>query len=416
MNSPMDVQLPPRARRRWSLLVPVGVVLLGALFVAYRAYRPAAAVDRASVVIARVERKVLQREANGTGTLIPARSMIIVADTAGRVDSILALAGQETDETAPIVLLSNPEVVEAERDARASLALAQAERNASRAQLEQAVLALRAESARLEGEAAEAEAYATSLRRLAAEGLSSSTELNVAIVRETALTRRAELARQSLRAAELGAAAQIEARSVAVTRAEARYATCLRAVDGLRVRSRFRGIVQEVAVEVGQRVGLGDTIAKVTDPSSLLARLRLPPVQAGDVTVGQAVRVDTHVGLVRGRVARIDPSVRDGSVAVDVALQERLPTGVRPDSQIEGAIELSRVDRALVLRRPANVADGSTVELFCVEHGNIAQRRTVSFGRGSSVELEVLRGLEPGDEVIVSETTPWQDYRRLEIR
>lgn len=344
------------------------------------------------------------------------RSRVIAAETAGRVDSILVHAGQRTDGASTILLLSNAEGEEQAADAKAALDFANADFTAARAQVEQNLMNLRAETARLDGEAAEAAARAESLAQLAAAGLASSAELNLARVRAGSLAERAALARNGLKVAESAVDAQLAARRASIAQAGARYDLRRRAVESLRVKALIGGIVQEVLVEPGQAVTAGQMLARVADSSSLLARIRVPPAQARDVVAGLDVRVDTNGGRVRGRVVRVDPAVRDGSVTVDVTLLDPLPSGVRPDSPIEAAIVLGRIQNALLVRRPANAVEGGVTEIFRIDESGTARRTRVTFGRGSAAVVEVLQGLQAGDEVIVSDTSPWQESSRIRIR
>jgi len=416
MGNAMDVPLIPGRRVPWRVIAGTGAVVAVLLVIALRERGAASTVDRAQIVTARVERGTLMREAAGTGTLVASRSRIIAAETNGRVESILMHAGQRTEGTSTIVLLSNAEGEEQAADAKAALDYAQADFTAARAQVEQNLIAMHAETARIEGEAAEAVARAQSLGQLAEAGLASSAELNLANVRAASLQKRAALGRDGMRAAESAVDAQLAAKRANIAQAQARYDLRRRAVDSLHVNALISGIVQEVLVEPGQSVVPGQTLARVADPSALLARIHVPPAQARDVVPGLDVRVDTHSGIVRGSVARVDPAVRDGSVTVDVTLLAPLPAGVRPDSPIEATIVLGRIDGALLVRRPANVADGSTVGLFRIDSGGIARRTPVSLGRGSASAIEVLHGLEKGDEIIVSDTSPWQDSNRMRIQ
>lgn len=412
----MDVPLAPAKRARsWKIVAPLALAAVVFALIAFRGASPRVAADRQSVVTARVERGTLTREARGTGTLIAARSAIVAAETSGRVEAILVHAGQTIDAASPLVVLANPEAQEQEADAQAALDSARAELTAARALIEQQVLALRAENARLQGEATEARARAESLARLAGEGLAASTEVRLAAAKAETLDQRAAFARQMVAAATSGVDAQLSAKAANVQQAEARYELRRRATESLHVAARIAGVVQEVVVEPGQRVVQGDTLARVSDPSVLVARIHVPPAQARDIAPGQGATIDTHAGIVHGRVARLDPAVRDGSVTVDVNLTEALPAGVRTDSAVEATIVLGAARDVLTLRRPANVDDGSSVQLFRVD-GKEAVRTEVSLGRGSASAIEVLGGLAAGDEVIVSDTSAWRDEKRVAFR
>lgn len=414
MAETMDVPLIRSHRMPWpaiAMAAAAGALLI--LFLYGRGALPS--VDRAGIVTARVERGPLVRDIAGTGTLVAAHSRIIAAETAGRVESIVTPAGRRTDGTTAVLLLSNPEAERELTDATAALDYAKAELVAARAEVEQNLIALRSEAARLEGELAEASAAEESLAQLEAEGLISAAELNVARVRAASLRKRVALAQNSLGTAQSAVDAQLAARTARISQAEAAHASRRRAVEALRVTSILGGIVQEVMVEPGTYVVAGQPLARVADPSALFARVHVTPASARDIAPGLEARVVTHAGTVRGRVSRVDPAVRNGSLAVDVELLDPLPAGVRPDSAVEAAIVLGRVDDALIVRRPANVADGSSSELFRIRD-DTAERTTVSLGRGSAAVIEILHGLEPGDEIIVSDTTAMRQHTRLRVR
>ncbi len=64
-------------------------------------------------------------------------------------------------------------------------------------------------------------------------------------------------------------------------------------------------------------------------------------------------KIDTRLGIVKGHVTRIDPAAADGTVGVDVTLDEALPAGARPDQSVDGVIELQRLENVLFVESPA---------------------------------------------------------------
>jgi HlyD family secretion protein len=177
------------------------------------------------------------------------------------------------------------------------------------------------------------------------------------------------------------------------------------------------GVIQQVEVEVGQRVSAGTTLAKVAQPGQLRAELRVAQTQAKDVQVGQAASIDTRNGIVAGRVTRIDPAVQDGTVTVDVALEGELPPGARPDLNVDGTIEIEHLEQVLHVGRPAVGQSHQTVGLFRLSpDGQSASRVPVKLGRSSVSTIEVLEGLEEGDKVVLSDSSSWDDNDRIRIR
>ncbi len=182
------------------------------------------------------------------------------------------------------------------------------------------------------------------------------------------------------------------------------------------MRAGIAGVLQQVPVEEGQQVIAGTNLARVARPDVLMAELRIPETQAKDVAMGQRVAVDTRNGVVEGRVMRIDPAVQAGTVQVDVDLVGALPSGARPDLSVDGTIEIERLADVVYVGRPAFGQPGSTVGLFRLDaDSDIARRVPVKLGRASVSVIEVAQGLKPGDKVILSDTSAWDEYDRIRL-
>jgi HlyD family secretion protein len=189
-----------------------------------------------------------------------------------------------------------------------------------------------------------------------------------------------------------------------------------RQADALTLRAGIAGVLQQVPVQEGQQVAPGTNLARVAKPGELMAELRVPETQVKDVLIGQNVRVDTRNGVVAGAVTRIDPAVLNGAVLVDVALTGALPPGARPDLSVDGIIEIERLPDVLYVGRPAYGQPDSDVRLFRIDpDSGLAQRVPVRLGRASVSVIEVQQGLQPGDQIILSDTSQWDDYDRLRV-
>jgi HlyD family secretion protein len=189
-----------------------------------------------------------------------------------------------------------------------------------------------------------------------------------------------------------------------------------REVDALHVRAGVPGILQLVPIEVGQQVTPGTNLARIVNPSRLKAEIKIPETQAKDVQVGQAASIDTRNGIVAGRVTRIDPSVQNGTVTVDVAMDGTLPTGARPDLSVDGTIELERLDDVVYVGRPAFGQEQSAIGLFRLQPGGTATRVQVKLGRSSVNSVEVLSGISNGDQVILSDMSAWEQFDRIRLQ
>ena len=210
--------------------------------------------------------------------------------------------------------------------------------------------------------------------------------------------------------------AQVASQQARVDKARNDYERRQEQVASLQVRAGIAGVLQQVLVEEGQRVTVGANIARVARPDELQAELRIAETQARDVQIGQKVDVDTRNGIVEGRVIRIDPAVQSGTVQVDVELVGELPRGARPDLSVDGTIEIERLPSVVFTGRPVYGQTNATISLFkVIEDGNYAVRVPVELGRTSVNSVEIVKGLTPGDEVILSDTSAWDDYDRIRL-
>lgn len=416
----MDIANPARgrAKRRRRLVLSgaaVGVVAL--VTVALSQLEPAApSVDQRSLFIDTVRRGEMVRQVRGPGTLVPVEIRWIAAPVVGRVDRIPALPGERVTAETVLLELSNPEVEQSALEAEAGLAGAEADYARLAAQLDSEQLTLEAQAAALESEAEQARLQVEADRRLADEGLVPDLTRQLSETRAKELAGRAELEQRRVAKGGESAKAQLAAERARLEQARAMAALRREQLAGLEVQAGIGGVLQEVAVEVGQRVTAGATLARVAQPERLKAELRIPETQAKDVALGQAVEVDTRNGVVAGRVSRIDPAVQEGTVTVDVELTGKLPAGARPDLSVDGTIRIERLTDVLYVGRPAYGQAESTITLFRLEPGGEhAVRVPVRLGKASVNTIEIAKGLAEGDRVILSDTSAWDGHDRLRI-
>ena len=405
----MDIALErPKSRRRPLLFGGGAVVLLG-LVVGLSRLKPAAPeVDRQSLLVDSVKEAPLVLEVRGTGTLVPVDVRILTAPVACKVERIHLYPGTAVKEGSLIAEFSSPEATQAAEEARWNLRKAEADFRLNQLTQKAALTSAKAG-------AAEAEAGLKAAERLFREGLVAETEVLRARARhEEAAGRLAtEAARLDLIEGKGGIA---PARAV-LEQARAQAALRQSQVAALSLRPGMSGILQLLPLQVGQQLAPGTVLAKVAKPLPLKAELRVSEVQAKDVQVGQVARVDTRNGVVEGRVQRVDPAVQNGTVLVDVGLPAELPKGVRPDLSVDGVVELDRVGKALQVGRPVQAQGGGALSLFKLSpDGSEAVRVKVRLGRASVNTVEILEGLQPGDRVVLSDTSAWDAHDRIRLR
>jgi len=404
-----------KRRIAWGAAVAVAIL---ALTVGVSRLKPAApTVERASVVIDTVKRGEMVREVRGLGTLVPEEIRWIPAVTNARVERLVLLPGTGRVTPDSVILeLSNPELemqaLEAESEARA----AEARYTELKVRLQSQNLDQRAAAARVEAEARQARLRADADGELAKDGLIAGLTLKLSQSAADELENRKKIEQQRLAIAGEAIEAQLRAQEADVEQRRAQARLRRSQVDALHVRAGLDGVLQVVPVEVGQQVTPGTNLARVARPDRLKAVVRVPETQARDVVPGQKAVVDTRNGVVQARVVRVDPAVQNGTVTVDLALLGELPKGARPDLTVDGTIELERLENVMYVGRPAMGQPQSTIGLFRLMKGtNEAVRVKVRLGQASVSTIEVLEGLEVGDEVILSDTSAWDTSDRIRL-
>lgn len=407
-----------RTRRRW-ILGAVAALLVIAATVALARLEPAApAVDEDVVFTGAVEHGTMIRQVRGPGTLVPENVRWVSAVTAGRVERRLVEPGGMVQAGTVIMQLSNPDVqlqaLEAERQlAAAQAGLVELTTNLQTQRLNQAGTV-----AQVRSQYQQAERTHRSNEELAAKELIAANELERSRDQLAELEERLELERRRLDLMERNITRQVAVQESQVERLQRIVDFQQDRLASMDVTAGEDGVLQELNFEPGQWVQPGATLAKVVQPGRLKAVLRIPEVQAKDVTVGQPASIDIRSGTIPGHVTRIDPASQGGSVTVDVALDVgELPRGARPDLSVDGTIEVARLEDVLHMPRPHIGQANSSVGLFkLVDDGDEAVRVTVQLGQTSVNEVEVRSGLEDGDVVILSDMSTWDAYDRVRLK
>lgn len=421
----MDISRPSQAkakRRRQIIYGVVGLMVIAGITMGLSKLKPAApSVERSVVWIDTVKRGPMVRQVRGLGTLTPEEIRWIPTITDGRVEKILVRPGTPVKADTVIAILSNPTVEQQAFDAEWKLKQAEADYHTQEVQLQSQYLDLKATTAKSDQDASQARLQAKSDAALQKLGVISSNALEVSSGTAQQLNTRAQIDEQRLANFKNSMEAQLSAEKAKLEQARAVYDLQQKNKAMLQVRAGMDGILQELSLngntlQEGQQVPAGTTIAKVANPKRLKAELKIPETQAKDVQLGQPAQVDTHNGVIDGKVIRIDPSVQNGTRTVDVALIGDLPPGAVPDLSVDGTIDLERMSNVLYVGRPAYGQEKSTIGMFKLESdGKTAARVQVTLGRSSVNTVEILGGLKEGDQVILSDMSRWDQYDRIRL-
>lgn len=417
----MDIAIPQNEHAKLVRRIVIAVVLL--LGVAVAAYaltrlRPAApSVDGASLFSDTVKRGDLLRAVHGVGTLVPEDIQWIPALNTARVSKIILHPGATVKADSIILELSNPELERDTLDAEYQLKAAEAQFQSVKAQVGSDILNQKAAAAAVRSEYEQSKIQHAVDEKMLAQRLGAEVTAQLSKVKEDQLAIRAQLEEARSKNAEDTAAAKIAAEKSHVDQQRALYNLRRSQLQALHVRAGIDGVLQLVPVEVGQSVAPGTNLARVADPKKLKAQIKIAETQANELSPGMKSTIDTRNGVVAGRVSRIDPSVQNGTVTVDISIDEVLPNGARPDLSVDGTIEIENLKNILYVGRPAFGQPQTTVGLFKMnEDGTEAVRTSVKLGRFSVSSVEVLQGLKEGDRVILSDTSAWSSYERIRLK
>jgi HlyD family secretion protein len=417
----MDIARPDisKAKRKKRIVYGAAAVLvLVAVTVVLARLKPAApTVERNLVWIDTVKKGQMLRQVRGLGSLVPEEIRWIAARTQGRVDKIVLRPGATVTPESIILHLTNPDVEQAAITADSQLKSGETELLNLEVKLKSDVLQAESVAATAKAAYDRSKLQAAVNKQLAQDGLISQLDLKLSeVVAEQAATQH-EIEQKRFRFANDMIAPQLAVKRAEVDRLRAVAKLRHDELDALAVRASMSGVLQLLPVDVGQQVQPGTNLARVADPTKLKAEVRIAETQARDVRIGQRATIDTRNGVVEGEVSRIDPSVQNGTVTVDVHITGDLAgTGARPDLSVDGTIELERLDDVIFVGRPAFGQERSTVGIFKLElDGVYASRSQVKLGRSSVNTIEIVDGLKPGDRVILSDMSQWDTNDRIKL-
>ncbi len=400
-----------------AILIAIGLAAVGGITYGLAKLKPANyTVVKATTVIETVKRGEMVRDVRGNGTLVPEVTRWVPAPAQGRVEQILLQAGVEVDPSTVIVELSNPQMEQQAVDADFQVKAAEADEENLKVRLESETMTQRAAIATINAQYSQAKLQLDADEVLAKQGLVADLVLKISRVSVQDLANRLKVEQERLAVSAKSTRAQLNAASSRLQQLRALAQLRRQEVENLKVRAGTAGVLQQVSVQVGQQVEPGFNIARVADPMSLKAVLRVAETQISGVRVGQRVLVDTRNGIIEGKVSRIDPAAREGTFEIDASLEGPLPPSARPDLSVDGTIELERLADVLKVGRPAFGQAFQQIGMYVLTpDGTEAERRTVKLGATSVSTVQILEGVREGEQVIISDTSSFDSYPRVRI-
>lgn len=414
----MDVLLPvqkqPLWRRKWVALPVLGAIV--AVLIGTSSFGKADVVaDKDRLSIGEVKRGELLVQVRGTGVLTSKHNQVLASNVDGRIERIELDAGAEVRTGAVLARISNPKLLEELEEMRW-------EREALDKENRAAEVVLRSELADLRVDARNAQSN-YELAKVKVEGEQAMLDRGIVSKQTFEQTRlaaqqqkeRIDSSRERVQMMEERLAAMVDAHQARVRKMDNGLRSLQQQVDDLVVRAPIDGVVQQMSVKLGQVVTKGTEVGRIAPHDNLVALLDVQDYQAGDVKAGQPVHIDVRGTTVQGKVVRIEPTVNNGVVKVEVEIHGDLPADLRANQSIEAVIDIDRRANALFVPRPQMAKGHGRTSVFRID-GDTAERVPVDFGLVSTRDIEVLSGLKAGDRIIVSDSAAWENHKRIYIK
>ena len=421
-SAAMDISRPDIRKRKLRRRLTFAVI--GVIFAVVAGWfvlrlKPAIPTVDSAVWTDTVKRGPLLRQVRGPGSLVPRedRIRLIPAETEATVVRIRVLPGAHVEPDTVVMDLVDPELQQQLLDAQLQLQAAKADYKNTQAKLQSDLMTQRAGAATVGADEKQAQLQAQTDKSLYDLGVISGLSYSASKGKADELNQRNDIEHQRLDLNQKAIVTELAVQQTKVQQAAAILALREKQQEALSVRAGISGVLVDLPHQVGEHVAIGTTLAKVVQPDQLKASLKIAETQARDIQIGQPAEIDTHNGIIPGKVTRIDPAVQNGTVTVDVELLGPLPQGARPDLSVDGTIDLDRMTDVLYVGRPAFGNENSTISLFRVApDGKTATRVPVKVGRASVNSIQILEGLNVGDTVILSDMSRWDSADRVQLQ
>ena len=402
---------------RWTISVFVLGICLAISFGVLRLRSASPTVDRTSLQVVTVESGPMVCHVDGLGSLVPEDERWLTAGTDGRVDQILLRPGAHVRPDTVILQLSNPDLDRQITDAELAMKKSEAELANLRVQLQAQLLNEKALEAQLESDATQAKLEADRDESLYKNQLGTLMNSKISRAKSDSLATRLQIEKEKLGIAEEARQAQLTAKQAEVAQMQALYSLRTQQKEALFVRAALDGVVEEVSVGNGQQVGPGTILARVANSARLMARIHVPEAQASSIEISQSATVTLQDRTYPARVVRMDPNVQNGTVSIDLKIIGPQPREARSDLSASGSIEVEKIPLTTYVKFPLQAKGRAPVSLYKIsEDGKVAQRVEVLLGRVSSDRVQIAQGLQPGDNIIVSDMSGWHRYRQLQLK
>src|SRR5262249_34113161 len=218
--------------------------------------------------------------------------------------------------------------------------------------------------AQLQSDLTEAKLQAERDESLQKEGIGSAMNAKISRARAESVSTRLQLEKEKLAIAEEARQAQLDAKQAEVAQVQALYELKIHQKESLLVRAGISGVLDEISVDAGQQISAGTNLARVTSSERLVARIHVPESQAAELRVHQRAALQIQDRKLGGQVMRIDQTVQNGEVSVDIKADGGQTTGGRSGASVDGTIETDRVANAVYLPQELQAHPDAALAMF----------------------------------------------------
>jgi multidrug resistance efflux pump len=418
----LDIKREPPKKTKRYIILGIGVIgLVTTSFIISRLQPAAPPVERGTLWFDTVKRGEMKREVNAPGTLEPEYVRNISALINGRVEDLPVKPGVPVTPTTLLVVMSSPDEDIKQLQDEQALNAAVGSLASLKTTLHQGILLQQGTVANMHTQYNQAVRTAAVQDSLAKRNLATLNDVASAHDNVSEFKQRMDIEQRRLDDMQGSEQQQIDLQKQQIQSLQAILDEQKRRVASMKVVSPEAGQLQSLGnppLELGQYVNAGTVIARVVQPGKLKAVLRVPENLAKDVVPGLAATIDLHNNnVVKGHVTRTDPSSVQGTVTVEVSIEDALPTGTRSDLAVDGTIEIERIPNTLFIARPGFGQADQSVGIFrVVRNKGEAVRTTVALGRASVNTIEIKNGLSIGDSVIISDMSQFDATNRVRIK
>ena len=414
----MDMPIAPltlQRRRRRLLLAAVSivVVLCAGAWGINRVLRPS--IDAADIRVVEVRRGDIANAINASGVVIPMHEELVTSPIQSRVAKVHAKLGQSVakgellleldDHTITLALDSLKEQLAQQENRIGALAL---ELDQKRKQILSNIelLELDLKSARVKRE------RYTTLRK--AGGVSGedmlAAELQVTRV-EIQLRQQKELIDDSRRATS----SSIEGARLQKNILQQQLSQQQNLLERTRVRAPFAGILTMLTQEEGASVAMGQQVARVSEPDNYRVEASLSDFHARILAPGQAVRIEQGKETLNGRVQTVLPEIQNGSIKLMVTLEQPNHPLLRNKMRVDVNIITDQKQGALVADAGPAFNGKGRQQMYLIRDG-VASKTALDIGNGDGKAVEIIKGAQVRDRLIVSDTSSFKQHDSIRIK